>query len=302
MHDVTPLALAKPGTRLYKTTLMSSLNKRSVSYPEASLTLALSAAEGRLLMALGRIAPGGEAETLFAQDWQATAQGVELLAPALDSALRTLKLTPRHIGRVAAVNGPGSFTGLRLSIITASGLARAIGAAQAALPYLPLLAAQAAEHWAAFNSGEAPEFWAVTHARRGLVHAQGFRLPEHAAPQPASEVLALGLEEAAALLGGRSILAFGSGIGKNRDFFASALPAAHLPGPALEQLSPGFLLRAALALNAADYGEADITPLYVRASDAEENLAQISARLGLDPEAAAARLALILSAPPQGLE
>lgn len=249
-------------------------------------------------MALGRLGPGGEAQTLFAQDWQAEAQGVELLAPALDSALRALKLTPRHIGRVAAVNGPGSFTGLRLSIITAAGLARGLRAQQAGLPYLPLLAAQAAENRAAFNPGDTSELWAVTHARRGLVHAQGFNPSMGAALDPVSGILVLGLEEAAALLGGRSVLAFGSGVSNNRGFFAAALPSARLLSPSFDQPSPPFLLRAALA---AEYGEADIAPLYARRSDAEENLAHIAARLGLDPEAASRRLESILSSPAKSL-
>lgn len=269
---------------------MSSLNKRQITYPEASLTLAISAAEGRLLLALGREA-GGAAELLFAHDWQATAQGVELLAPALDFALSALKLTPHHIGRIAAVSGPGSFTGLRLSIISAAGLARAIGAAQAGIPYLPLLAGQAAKLVPHAGS----EFWAVTHARRDLVHAQGF----NAAPSglaPVSDILVLGLDEAAALLQGRNATLFGSGLSKNREFFASALPKSRLLDPSFDQPLPGFLLRAALA---AEYGQADIEPIYARQSDAEENLAQIAAKLGLDPAEAQKRLDSLLSAPPE---
>lgn len=281
---------------------MSSLNKRTLSYPESSLTLALSAAEGRLLLALGRSGPqGGAPELLFAQDWQATAQGVELLVPALDSALRALKLSPRHIGRVAAVNGPGSFTGLRLSGITASGLARSLGAMQAPLPYLPLLAACAAESWRQFRPAQAepPEFWAVTHARRGLVHLQGFALSAPAVLTPLSEILVLGPDEAAALLQARPAVVFGSGLSNNRDCFTAALPASLLLGPAFDQPPPAPLLRAALQ---ADYDQADIEPLYVRPSDAEENLAQIAPRLGLDPEAARARLTALLSAPPHSSE
>lgn len=247
-------------------------------------------------MALGRPGPDGQAEMLCAQDWQAAAQGVELLAPALDSALRALRLTPRHIGRIAAVSGPGSFTGLRLSSITAAGLARSMGAVQAALPYLPLLAAQAADGWMELNSGRLPELWAVTHARSGLVHAQGFKQMEDGQIKEASEILVLSLEKIAALLPGRSILAFGSGVSKNREFFAAGLPQARLLGPAFDQPAPSSLLIAALC---AEYSDKDIEPLYARQSDAEENLPQIAARLGLDPAAAALRLENILSKPPQ---
>lgn len=278
---------------------LSSLNKRKTEYPPASLTLALCAAEGRLLMVLGRKGQSADgAEIIFAQDWQATAQGVELLAPALHDALAALGLTPRHIGRVAAVNGPGGFTGLRLTIATAAGLARALGAAQAPLPYLPLLAAQAAELWRGLNpDSAAPELWALTHARRALVYAQAFAFTP-SGPAPRTEIIVLSLEESAALLAGREILAFGSGLCKNRDFFAAALPQARLLGPPFEQAAPSALLRAALA---AVYSTEDITPLYVRQSDAEENLPDLAARLGLDPKDAAERLAALLAAPPQDL-
>lgn len=277
---------------------MSSLNKRRTSYPESSLTLALSAAEGRLVMALGRQDENG-VELLFGQDWQATAQGVELLTPALDFALRALKLTPRHIERIAAVSGPGSFTGLRLSIITASGLARGLKAQQAGLPYLPLLAKYAATVLAEFATAENPaELWAITYARRGLVYAQGFKLQTGGLTE-LSQILVLGLEEAASLLAGRPILAFGSGVSKNFDFFRAALSLARLLGPAFDQPSPAFLLSAALS---AEYSHADIEPLYARQSDAEENIGQIASRLGLNPKEAEERLKNLLSAAPKNLE
>lgn len=283
---------------------MSSLNKRRPSYPEASLTLVLSAAEGRLVMALGRhAAEQGSVEMLFAQDWLSTAQGVELLAPALEAALAALKLSPRHIGRIAAVNGPGSFTGLRLSIITASGLAHAIQAKQAALPYLPLLAAQAAaalaESGSPLNTDSALELWAITHARRGLVHAQGFAAAHSfTVPKALSDILVLSLEEATALLCHKKILAFGSGLSQNRAFFAETLPKARLLGESFDQPAPAFLLNAALG---AKYGAKDIEPLYARQSDAEDKLEQIAAGLGLNPKEARLRLEQLLENPPQNM-
>lgn len=274
---------------------MSSLNKQKIDYPEASLTLAISATEGRLALVLGREAAAG-AELLAAQDWQATAQGVEILASALKTMLETLKLTPRHIGRIAAVNGPGSFTGLRLAITTAAGLARAIGATQAPLPYLPLLAANAVELYR--DSGERrrlDEIWVLTYARRELVYAQRF-MPQVNIIKPKSDILVLTLQEAVAVLAERATTICGSGLSKNRAFFAEALPNARLLGPLCDQPSASFLLSVALK---ATYEHADILPLYSRGSDAEENLPQIAERLGLDPEAAQKRLDDLLSSTPK---
>ena len=204
-------------------------------------------------------APGLNAtlHLLCAHDWHAPSQGAELLAPALAHSLERLNIRPGGIGRIACVRGPGSFTGLRLVLATAAGLARTTGALQGGISYLPLLAQGAAAAWETWNSlfpapcpqpGSAmqapgptglpqplasPVYWVLTHARRNLVHAQACtRTPEGVLP--ASDILVLSLEEAARHIAASPspCVVLGSGATKNnaalRGLLASA-PTVTLP-------------------------------------------------------------------------
>lgn len=47
----------------------------------------------------------------------------ETLMPQIDTALRFCGLQPQHLGSVLLANGPGSFTGLRIGLATAKGMA-----------------------------------------------------------------------------------------------------------------------------------------------------------------------------------
>lgn len=261
--------------------------------------LILNAAEGLLQLLIARKETAGPASGLVllcAQSWHAPSQGAELLALALQQALERLKLTPSDIGGIACVRGPGSFTGVRLVLATAAGLARATGARLAGLDYMRLLAANAQSllHRCLRSSHS---IWVVTHARRQLVHMQGFAcsegLKELCAIQVCSPFEAVGIVKAAqekAERAGTAIL-LGSGLCRNLPAFEEAfadeeaqpllLPAAY-SHPGCEALL--------LAASEAEYLEEDISPLYVRPSDAEENLESIAASLGLDPHEAREKL------------
>jgi tRNA threonylcarbamoyladenosine biosynthesis protein TsaB len=56
------------------------------------------------------------------------------LLPALERLLRELGAAPREVDTVVVGTGPGSYTGLRVGVATALGLARATGARLAAVP------------------------------------------------------------------------------------------------------------------------------------------------------------------------
>lgn len=301
--------------------------------------LVLNAAESLLQLIIARREKEGEGQDgppqytmLTAQAWHAPGQGAELLAPALNDALRRLRISAGDIARIACVRGPGSFTGLRLATASAAGLARATGALQAGIEYLPLLAASALARLGGLSAGDrrGPLLWVVTHARKQLVHMQGFmpvrdvQAPPDTARShtllPFSRIMVCTPQEAAqAVLAGQTArtrageeparpLLLGSGLSRNRAAFTeiltapeaqdrhgdtAACPPRLLPAD-FDHPTPETLLHLA-ALQA--YTCEDVPPLYVRPSDAEENLERIALALHLDPVRAREKLAELTGEP-----
>ena len=261
------------------------------------ITLALNAAEARLQIA----ASDSEGRMLFAQEWQAESKGTELLAPALHSALHILNIPVQDIARVACVHGPGNFTGLRLVLATAAGLSRAVNAEQGGIPYLPLLAYNAL---AGIMPDEGTLLWTLSHARRGLVYGQGFRVPSRNADPcaPVCGVAVLRLAENSGCAdfiarhsGASPLLLLGSGVSRNENYFAEHLPQANRLPSRLDHPTPAVLLEYARNI---PYGREDIPPMYIRPCDAEENLPEIAASLRLDPQKAQQKLRKLTSAFP----
>ncbi len=74
----------------------------------------------------------GTDQLLAELTWQARRRQTQELAPAIQDLLARTDLVPAHITALAATTGPGSFTGVRIAISTAKGIA--LG-----LPALPTL-------------------------------------------------------------------------------------------------------------------------------------------------------------------
>lgn len=72
--------------------------------------------------------------------WQAHRRHGDELFPMLERLLALGRVSLRQIDRVAVATGPGSFTGIRIGIATARGLARGRGAAVAGVSTLDVLA------------------------------------------------------------------------------------------------------------------------------------------------------------------
>ncbi len=253
--------------------------------------LVMNTAEGVLQIVLAR-----EGSVLWSESLPAASQGAELLTPALARGLETLGAKPKDIRRITCVVGPGSFTGLRLACATAAGLAAAVGALQAGLPLLPLLARSAAKRLGT----AAGLFGVITHARRNLVHLQVFRL-KSAELEAATEILVLSPEAAAraTLAHDSGCTLLGSGLGRNRGAIEAAVAGseARLLGPEHDHPSPAVLVAEA---EAATFGSEPPVPLYVRPSDAEENLPILAKALGLDVGRAISALRGFTAYPPAG--
>jgi len=248
---------------------------------DPGLLLALNGADERLQLALGRITPSGGADEaggvqfLAAQEWTVPGSAVRFLAPGIRQMLDGLGLAATHIRRIACVVGPGSFTGLRMSLALAQGLAAATGAELAGLNHLELLAAEAAQ----VAQGPAA---ALVWSRKGQVYAQAFARGEKE-PRPFGppQVVALAdmPEHLAALP--RPLCLLGGGLRRNLPFFmelAGRDPGLRLLPAHWDAPRPAALLDLA---GRAAFGPEALEPVYLRASDAEDNLAAIAAGRGL---------------------
>ncbi len=269
---------------------------RASSMVTLSSSVSVAGLEPSSNPATGLLPPCGTWVTLHTSAWYAPSQGAEMLTPALQDACARLRILPRHITHIACVHGPGSFTGLRLVLGTAAGISRSTGAGMASVGYLPLLAMKAVQSVSMCEDFSDHIFWVLTHARRGLVHMQGFTTPGTGqfppTVLPMSDILVLSLENACARIRESGCKAFlsGSGISRNEAFWQEQLPSlppSRLMPVSFDQPCMDIFLAVAATLS---YEQNDISPLYVRPCDAEENLTGIATSLGLVPQEAQAAL------------
>lgn len=208
-----------------------------------------------------------EAGQLLAElTWQARRRQTQDLLPALENVLRLLDLSPQAITALAVTTGPGSFTGVRIAISTAKGLA--LGLPQpptvigiptlsvTAAPYIPLLAAApTAVVCAAIQAGRGRYNWAWFGAQDLLSRPTA---AEHHAGAVAEFAAALGSCSRTVWLAGE--------IGHDLAAATATLPNVQVIDPAAALRRSGHLARLAdLHLREGRQDEiAALQPLYLR--------------------------------------
>lgn len=169
----------------------------------------------------------------------------ERLAPMARQVMGEAGLAFSGLERIGVTVGPGSFTGLRVGVAFAKGLASALG--------IPAVGVGALEALAADTPGLS---FAAIDARRDQVYLQGF---EDGRALMAPDVLPVGTAAArlAEIAGGRALTLVGSG------------------GPLLAEAAPGATLVAAEGCDARAVARlaslkpvTPLRPLYLRAPDA----------------------------------
>jgi tRNA threonylcarbamoyladenosine biosynthesis protein TsaB len=179
------------------------------------------------------------------------------LLPALDHLLAQAGRGLPEVGAICVSQGPGNFTGLRLGLATAQGLALALGCLLAPVPTLEVLAAP----WA----GHPQPVMALMDAKRGEVYRGRFDC-RGGFPEPLGEPERL----AAADLAGNlhpPLLLTGPGLSAHEGLLAPVLPPGISLAPEAMRLPRaawvGRLGRRLLAqgLNVAP---PQLTPLYLR--------------------------------------
>ncbi len=261
------------------------------------LTCVLNAAEGWIDIILGK---GND--ILCIQSWHAPTKGTELLAPVLGDTLRRLGACPTDIARFACVCGPGSFTGIRLVLSTVAAMRRITCVPCAGLDYMHALALTG-QDMASQPMGYGGQIWVLTHARRDLVHFQGFVRASHishmsqsentpALPQPISPVVVCSPANATEhmlSLSQEYAVMLGSGLARNTEVLKPTIGRVR----ALCCERPSATALWTLAQHAV-YAHKDIEPLYIRPCDAVDNLSHIAEKQGMLPEKAHARLQELL--------
>jgi tRNA threonylcarbamoyladenosine biosynthesis protein TsaB len=201
---------------------------------------------------------------------------VETLVPALEDLLAQLELEPGDLQLVAVDVGPGLFTGLRVGVAAAKGLAQALGIGVVGLSSLDILTRAAVEH------GHGGYLLAAVDARRGEVFASVREL--RAGHDETEDVIAPGLFAPAALaealleLGGMPIVGVGDGVQRYADILGR-VPGVACLTHALAFPPPLTLLTRAAALVEAGTAPLDpqlIVPAYLREADAKSNFAQVT--------------------------
>ena len=186
----------------------------------------------------------------------------ETIMPAVDEALSAVNLRCADVDVFAAVAGPGSFTGVRIGVCAAKGLAHAVGK-----PCAPVHALEAlAMNYYGFDGLCCP----ILDARRGQVYCAAFDMaggfPKRAL-EDAAEPLVDFLKR---LPGDRRLVFVGDGVPVYAEYIGEALEARALIAP--ENLRD---LRAdAACLLAAERPETWVDarwlrPIYLRAPQAE---------------------------------
>jgi len=179
----------------------------------------------------------------------------ERLLAVVDRALADARWSIEDVQGLAVAVGPGSFTGLRIAVSTAKGLALARGLPVAAVPTLDAMAARLP--WAALP------VCPVLDARKGEVYATRYRW-DGAAMRREWDYLALAPVALAARLDEPTLLLGDGAAAVASPHAVQAPPAFRAPSPA----AVGALGQARL-LAGDTVSPAALAPLYLRPSEAE---------------------------------
>jgi len=174
----------------------------------------------------------------------------QTLMPMVAECLSECGLTMKQIDAVAVTVGPGSFTGVRIGISTAKGLA--MGADIGVIPVSSLAAL--AEN----GVGEKNLICPVFDARCGQVYNALFDASERLTPDRALTIIQLRNE-----LAGKPVLLFGDGA----KLCAEQIPNAVLAPEEKRYIVAGGILAAAEKEKPIDFES--INPIYLRLSQAE---------------------------------
>ncbi len=191
----------------------------------------------------------------------------EGLMPALDALLSRCGIRVNEIDAVACSVGPGSFTGLRVGVASAQGLASARGLPCVALPTLDLLAWQAP-----FSQYQ---LCPIISARKGWIYTRFFRWDDKQ-PNPTSDEYSIEIDELISKIQEQTII-YGPALPEYREMLLGVLGDECIQPPDTLN-TPNPVVLAELGMKKLQQGGAisaqDLLPHYIAASQAEVNWKQ----------------------------
>jgi tRNA threonylcarbamoyladenosine biosynthesis protein TsaB len=192
----------------------------------------------------------------------------ESVVGEIEGLLRRCGLTVADLTAVAVGIGPGSFTGLRIALSYAKGVALATGCALAGIPSLDALALCALELPAV---AQPATICPILDARKGELYAALYRRVDNGLEKISGEFLATAEDLARQLAGEQNVFFVGEGAAVYGDALQRLGGCVMASGPG--GLVPPAAMISALGAMRIACGQPDrpgtLQPLYVRASEAE---------------------------------
>lgn len=237
------------------------------------VVLAMDTSTDMLACAVGRVTPradgAADVEVLASADRMCRRRANVELVGACDEALLAAGLSMADVDAVLVGRGPGSFTGVRIGISTAKGIACGLGRALLGTSALDAMA------WSAWSAGVRGRVAVAGDAMRGEVYPGTYDLDERGAHRLFEAETVVKADACVADWAARAdageLTLTGNGLLKYQARFEAAGLARLAPQDCWHPTGEG-LLRAA-AQGWAGLGDGDpalVLPIYTRLSDAEE--------------------------------
>lgn len=198
------------------------------------------------------------AQVLGLSAWNTANHHTVELAPAVDDLLKRCDVEAKKLTALGVAIGPGSFTGLRIGLGFAKGIALA--------HHLPIVGIPTLDIVAASQPVQPIPLIAALRAGRGRLAIDWYQAEDETWKSVAKPEL-LTAQDLAGKLDGECLIC-GEFNGAERQFLAE-IPGVHLPSPAKSMRNPGLL--AELAWNRVQSGKLDdpasLVPTYLHVGD-----------------------------------
>jgi len=233
----------------------------------SELVLAFDTASEQVAIALGW-REGHVIELVAQADFEASRQALSALLPAVEKMLAQSGHCARDLAEIVVGRGPGSFTGVRIGVATAKGIAHGLG--------VPLFGVGTLDAVARRSSACEGLVGVVGDAMRKEVYPALFRMEAGSVRRLAPDTVAHpdSVVQAWAALD-EPVLVVGNGLNKYRELFDRPDRGLTVGDSMLWPPSGAGLLSAYAASivdgSRMDGAPGDLLPIYTRLSDAEEN-------------------------------